>query len=101
MIAGFTGLLGSSYLFYSWLPDAPVYLNLTYGLAGFFVGAVTVVPIVALRSFPAAIRFSGLTPVVLSVWLRTNPMAPAYYVGGLAAFGIVLALAPMADSFKT
>ena len=43
MIAGFGGLLGSSYLFYSWLPDAPVFLNLTYGLTGFFVGAATTV----------------------------------------------------------
>ncbi len=62
-------------------------------------------PIVALRLFPAPVRFSGLsfsynvsyaifgglTPVVLSLWLRTDPMAPAYYVGGLAILGIVLA----------
>ena len=38
MIVGFGGLLGSSYLFYSRLPDAPVVLNLTYALTGFFVG---------------------------------------------------------------
>ena len=108
MIAGFGGLLGSSYLFYSRLPDAPVVLNRTYGLAGFFVGAVTLVPIVAVRLFPAPVRFSGLsfsynvsyaifgglTPVVLAWWLRTNPMAPAHYVGGLAIFGMALALAP-------
>jgi MFS family permease len=105
MIAGFGGLLGSSYLFYSWLPDAPVFLNLTYALTGFFVGSVTLVPIVALRLFPAPVRFSGLsfsynvsyaifgglTPVFLSLWLRTDPKAPAYYVGGLAVLGIVLA----------
>jgi MFS family permease len=108
MLAGFGGLLASSYVFYAWLPDAPVILNRTYGLAGFFVGAVTLVPIVALRLFPAPVRFSGLsfsynvsyaifgglTPVFLTVWLRTNPMAPAYYVGGLALFGMVLALVP-------
>jgi MFS family permease len=110
MIAGFTGLLASSYVFYAWLPDAPVFLNLTYALAGFFVGAVTTVPIVALRSFPAPVRFSGLsfsynvsyalsgglTPVVLVAWLHSNPMAPAHYVGGLAMFGALLALAPQA-----
>ena len=108
MIAGFGGLLGSSYLFYSWLPDAPVILNRTYGLVGFFVGAVTLVPIVAVRLFPAPVRFSGLsfsynvsyaifgglTPIVLTLWLRTDPMAPAYYVGGLAILGIVLAFVP-------
>ena len=105
MIVGFGGLLGSSYLFYSWLPDAPAILNRTYGLVGFFVGSVTTVPIVALRLFPAPVRFSGLsfsynvsyaifgglTPLVLAWWLRTNPMAPAHYVGGLAIFGIALA----------
>ena len=36
-------------------------LNLTYALTGFFVGAVTTVPIVAVRLFPAAVRFSGLS----------------------------------------
>ena len=115
MIVGFGGLLGSSYLFYSWLPDAPVFLNLTYALTGFFVGSVTTVPIVALRLFPAPVRFSGLsfsynvsyaifgglTPVVLSLWLRTDPMAPAYYVGGLAILGMVLALVTRSDSYKT
>ena len=108
MIAGFGGLLGSSYLFYSRLPDAPVILNRTYGLVGFFVGAVTLVPIVAVRLFPAPVRFSGLsfsynvsyaifgglTPIVLTLWLRTDPMAPAYYVGGLAILGIALAFVP-------
>jgi MFS family permease len=115
MIAGFGGLLGSSYLFYSRLPDAPVILNRTYGLAGFFVGAVTLVPIAAVRLFPAPVRFSGLsfsynvsyaifgglTPVFLSLWLRTDPMAPAYYVGGLSILGMVLALVTRSDSYKT
>lgn len=108
MIAGFGGLLVSSYVFYSWLPGSPDSLSLTYGLTGFFVGAATTVPIVAVRSFPAPLRFSGLsfsynvsyavfgglTPVVLTLWLRTTPMAPAYYVGGLAILGIVLAFVP-------
>jgi len=108
MAAGFAGLLGSSYLFYSSLPAAPAYLNLTYALTGFFVGSVTTVPIVAVRLFPAAVRFSGLsfsynvsyaifgglTPVVLAWWLKTDAMAPAYYVGALAVFGIALAFVP-------
>lgn len=108
MIAGFGGLLISSYAFYSGLPGTPATLMVTNGLTGFFVGAVTTVPIVAVRSFPAAIRFSGLsfsynvsyaifgglTPVVLTLWLRTNQMAPAHYVGGLALLGIALAFVP-------
>jgi MFS family permease len=111
MIAGFGGLLVSSYAFYSALPNAPGPLTQLYGLTGFFVGAVTMVPIVAVRSFPAAVRFSGLsfsynvsyaifgglTPVVLTLWLRTNQMAPAHYVGGLAILGMLLAFAPRSD----
>ena len=72
-------------------------------------------PIVAVRSFPAPVRFSGLsfsynvsyaifgglTPVLLSVWLRSTLMAPAYYVEGLALFGMALALLPRSDSYKT
>jgi MFS family permease len=108
MLAGFGGLLISSYRFYAGLPGTPDALLLTYSIVGFFVGAATLVPIVAVRLFPAPVRFSGLsfsynvsyaifgglTPILLSVWLRTTPLAPAYYVGGLALLGMVLALLP-------
>jgi MFS transporter, MHS family, proline/betaine transporter len=109
MLVGFTLLFASSYVFYTTLPGTPDSLLLSYGLTGFFVGVVTMVPIVAVRSFPASVRFSGLsfaynlsyaifgglTPVALSLWLRTDQMAPAHYVGGLAILGFLLALAPM------
>jgi hypothetical protein len=112
MMAGFGGLLVSSYVFYSMLPGTPATLLAGYSLTGFFVGAVTTVPTVAVRSFPAAVRFSGLsfsynvsyaifgglTPVVLTLWLRSDLMAPAHYVGGLALLGFILAFAPMSDS---
>ena len=115
MMVGFGGLLISSYAFYAGLPGTPARLMVMYCVTGFFVGAVTTVPIVAVRSFPAPIRFSGLsfsynvsyaifgglTPVVLTLWLRTNQMAPAHYVGGLAILGMLLALAPMSHSSKT
>jgi hypothetical protein len=42
--------------------------------------------------------FGGLTPVVLTLWMRTNPMAPAYYVGGLCLLGIALAFAPNSET---
>jgi hypothetical protein len=107
-------LLVSSFLFYSQLPGSPESLSLSYGLTGFFVGAATTVPIVAVRSFPAPLRFSGLsfsynvsyavfgglTPIVLTLWLRTTPMAPAYYVGGLALLGMALGLLPATDSHR-
>jgi MFS transporter, MHS family, proline/betaine transporter len=112
MMVGFAGLLVSSYMFYSTLPGTPATLLAGYALTGFFVGAVTTVPTVAVRSFPAVVRFSGLsfsynvsyaifgglTPVVLTLWLRSDLMAPAHYVGALAILGFILALAPMSDS---
>jgi MFS family permease len=115
MIIGFGGLLISSYQFYSRLPGTPDALMAMYSVTGFFVGAATMVPIVAVRLFPAPVRFSGLsfsynvsyaifgglTPIVLTVWLRTNTMAPAYYVGALALLGMSLALVPWSDSYKT
>ena len=108
MMVGFGGLLASSYEFYARLPGTPDTLMVLYSITGFFVGAATMVPIVAVRLFPAPVRFSGLsfsynvsyaifgglTPIILTVWLRTNPMAPAYYVGGLALLGMALALVP-------
>lgn len=65
----------------------------------------TTVPIVALRLFPAPVPFSGLsfsynvsyaifgglTPVVLTLWLKSDKLAPAHYVGALAVFGALLA----------
>ena len=46
-------------MFYAGLPGTPNALVVTYTLTGFFVGVVTTVPIVAVRTFPAAVRFSG------------------------------------------
>lgn len=111
MLVGFATLLASSYGFYVTLPGTPATLMTSYGLTGFFVGVVTTVPIVAVSSFPAAVRFSGLsfsynvsyaifgglTPVALTLWLRSDPLAPAHYVAGLAVLGFVLALIPMSN----
>lgn len=112
MLAGFAALLAASYAFYATLPGTPGSLLVSYGLAGFFVGVVAMVPIVAVRAFPAEVRFSGLsfaynvsyaifgglTPVALTLWLRADPLAPAHYVAGLAALGLLLALAPASAS---
>jgi hypothetical protein len=64
------------------------------------------VPVLMVRAFPAAIRYSGLsfsynvayalsgglTPLVVALWLRSNPHAPAYYIG-VVALVTVLTLA--------
>ena len=34
--------------------------------------------------------FGGLTPVVLTLWLKSDPLAPAHYVAALASFGCLL-----------
>lgn len=115
MMVGFAALLVTSYAFYLSLPGTPASLMARYALTGFFVGVVTTVPIVAVRSFPAAVRFSGLsfaynlsyaifgglTPVFLTLWLRRDQLAPAHYVAGLATLGFLLALAPMSSSRRS
>lgn len=85
-------------------PGTP--LSLTYGLAGFSVGVVGAVPFVMVNSYPAEIRFSGisfsynlsyaifggLTPVVVTLFLKWTPLAPAYYMLGLSLIGLLLGL---------
>jgi MFS family permease len=111
MLIGWGGLLVTSYLFYTGLPGTSESLVWHYGLVGFFVGTIATVPIASVRAFPAPVRFSGLsfaynmsyaifgglTPVILTLWLQKDPMAPAHYVAALAVLGLVLALLPMAS----
>ena len=103
---GCCGLLASSWWFYHGLPAAGWQQG--YMLTAFFVGVVGSIPYVLVRAFPPALRFSGLsfsynvayaifgglTPVVLSLWLPSNALAPAHYVAALALLGMVLALIP-------
>lgn len=110
MLIGWGGLFVTSYLFYSGLPGTASSLFWHYGLVGLFVGTIATVPIAGVRAFPAPVRFTGLsfaynmsyaifgglTPVILTVWLQRDVMAPAHYVGALAALGFLLGLLPMA-----
>jgi len=95
MLVGFGGLLITSYLFYT----------------GLLVGSIAMVPIVGVRAFPAAVRFSGLsfaynmsyaifgglTPIIITLWLQKDALAPAHYVAAMAALGFVLGLVPMSS----
>ncbi|GHD56815.1 MFS transporter [Jeongeupia chitinilytica] len=115
MIVGFIGLLASSYHFYTGLPGDAGNLLFSYGLTGFFVGAIATVPFVAVRAFPAAVRFTGLsfsynvayaifgglTPMLLTLWLQKDPLAPGHYVAALAVLGIALAFVPLAGRKTT
>lgn len=105
-ILGSLSLLASTLWFYLSLSAAPERLFLTYALAGFCVGIVGTVPYVMVRAFPPKVRFSGLsfsynlayavfgglTPIVVTLMLKTQPMAPALYVAALCLLGLVIGL---------
>ncbi|HXS16143.1 MAG TPA: MFS transporter [Polyangiaceae bacterium] len=109
LAVGHAGLLFANYFFYSHLPGSALELMARYALAGFFVGTVGAIPSVLVRAFPAALRFSGLsfsynvayavfgglTPVMLTLWLKSDPEAPAHYVAALAVLGIALSFVPV------
>ncbi len=91
----------ASWGLYLELAVAPQYINELYGLCGFCVGVIGVVPSVAVRAFPPAVRFSGLsfsynvayavlgglTPVLVSLLLPLDALAPAHYVITLCVLG--------------
>lgn len=110
MVIGWGGLFVTAYLFYTGLPGTPSTLYTHYALVGLFVGTIATVPIAGVRAFPAPVRFSGLsfaynmsyavfgglTPVILTLWLQRDIMAPAHYVAVLAVLGFLLAFLPLA-----
>lgn len=77
-----------------------------YALAGAAVGMITVVPVVMVRAFPAAVRFSGLsfsynvayaiagglTPLAVSLLVAVDPVAPGYYVAAVTVVGVAATL---------
>jgi len=94
----------SSALFYQQVAVAPENINLVYALCGFCVGVIGVIPSMAVNAFPAAVRFSGLsfsynvayaifgglTPVLVSLLLPWDKLAPAHYVEALSVLGIAI-----------
>lgn len=77
-----------------------------YAFTGFTVGVIGAIPFVMVKSFPAVVRFSGisfsynvayaifggLTPIVVSLMMKSNPMAPALYVAALCVVGALTTL---------
>jgi len=104
MVAGCAMLGITSMLFYQQVAVAPQDINGWYALCGFFVGVIGIVPSVAVMAFPPIVRFSGLsfsynvayavfgglTPVVVSLMLPFDPMAPAHYVLVLSVVGMMI-----------
>jgi MFS family permease len=99
-------LAATSYTFYTSIRSSPELLMPLYAFTGFTVGIVGSIPLVLVHLFPAQVRFSGisfsynlayaifggLTPVVITLMLKNNPLAPAYYVVALCLLGMVTAL---------
>lgn len=98
-------MLGMSAMaFYRQMAVAPENINAMYALCGFCVGVIGVVPSTAVRAFPPVVRFSGLsfsynvayaifgglTPVVVSMALPLDKLAPAHYVLALSVLGVAI-----------
>jgi MFS family permease len=106
LIAGCVMMGFSSVLFYNQMAVAPQNIDALYALSGFFVGVIAVVPSAAVRAFPPVVRFSGLsfsynvayavfgglTPVLVSMLLPLDPLAPAHYVLLLSCVGVLIGL---------
>lgn len=106
ILAGCGALAVTSWLFYTQLFNHPEALIGLYALTGLCVGVVGAVPNVMVRSFPSAVRFSGLsfsynlsyaifgglTPMVVSLLVKWSPLGPAYYLLGLCALGALVAI---------
>ncbi len=104
----FGGLLlaASAYALYTTIHTRPDLLVPLYALAGFLVGTIGAVPFVLVNAFPAQVRFSGLsfsynlsyaifgglTPMAVTLMLKSDPLAPAHYVVAVCALGMVTAL---------
>ena len=107
LVVGASGLIAATAGLYRTLTVAPEYFTLAFAITGLFVGVTGAIPSLLVRAFPAAIRFSGisfayniayaisggLTPLVVSLWIRAGePNAPVYYVAAACMGGIVAAL---------
>jgi len=77
-----------------------------YALAGLLVGTIGAVPYVMVNAFPPVVRFSGisfsynvayavfggLTPIVVALLMKSEPLAPTYYVAAICVLGAVTTL---------
>ncbi|MEK1904783.1 MAG: MFS transporter [Pseudomonas sp.] len=110
--AGRTFIVGSlvlaalSWSFYSNLKAHPDWLFPLYALTGLAVGVIGAVPYVMVKAFPPVVRFSGLsfsynlayaifgglTPMLVTLLLKANPLGPAYYVMALCGLGLAVGI---------
>lgn len=106
LIVGAISMAASGLLLFVTLTHAPRYFPLVYPLAGLCIGVVGAVPVLLVQAFPAAVRYSGisfsynlayalsggLTPLIVTLWIRSTPYAPAYYVCAVVAVSVAAIL---------
>jgi len=106
LVAGCIMLGISSMVLYQEVSVSTEHINVLYAFCGFFVGVIGVVPSTAVTSFPAVVRFSGLsfsynvayaifgglTPIVVTSMLPVDKMAAAHYVAGMSVLGVLIGL---------
>jgi predicted MFS family arabinose efflux permease len=100
-------LIAATYGLYAGAGRSPSALIWLYALAGTGAGSVALTPIVMVRAFPAAVRFTGVsfsyniayavfggvTPLLVS-WLgRFDRLSPAHYVAAVTLFGLAAIVA--------
>jgi len=105
----FLVLISSTYLLFETAASGPMMhsggsslLVLIYAVAGFGAGAIVITPILMTRSFPTAVRFTGVsfsynfgyalfggvTPMLVSLLVHLDRIGPAYYVAAAAVIGL-------------
>ncbi len=106
LACGSTLLLLSTYGLYLGVARDPGLLVPLYALAGLFVATVAAVPLIMVRNFPAAVRFSGLsfsynlayaifggfTPPLVALLTSGNRLGAAHYVAVMCVIGVGMGL---------
>ena len=115
-VFGWVGVLISSFIFFSHLDQVSnTQLVLYYMFAGYFAGTTVTMPTVSIPSFPTAVRYTGvsfsynttfalggiLTPILVAVWFRFEPLAPFYYLAIASILSISLAFTSLAQHNNT
>ncbi|WP_051748331.1 MFS transporter [Nevskia soli] len=99
-------LLLCTYAMYLGLGQNPGLLVPLYGLTGLCVAIVGVIPLVLVRNFPPAVRFSGIsfsynvayavfggfTPPLVAMLGKASPLGPAHYVAAMCVIGLLMGL---------
>jgi MFS family permease len=102
-VVGSLALMISSWTLYHSLAAHPDWLFPLYAVTGAFVGVIGAVPYVMVKAFPAVVRFTGLsfsynvayaifgglTPMAVTMLMKSYPMGPAYYVAGICVLGLL------------